>query len=226
VRILKNNILTKKFIFAASFLCVTIASFCQKLPQFLGIEKDSIYTFYVNVDQKLHIKPRSADLSMIEIKATNAYVYKFNDSTYVVRYNTTTEISKIKLYYKNLPVDIINVQVETMPAPAIILGGNQGPNLTQETLRNLKKLDIQFPLNKSSLKALELFQCRMLITEPGKPITFNTNLGGSVLPDHISKMLAELKPKSTIRFDEFKIKTEQNYVLDVEGSSITFIVVE
>lgn len=226
MRIVKNNILTKKLIFIPLILCFSTAGFCQKLPQFKEVEKDSTYTFYVNVDQKLHIKPRSADLSMVEVKAANAYVYKFNDSTYVVRYNTPTEISKIKLYYKNLPVDIINVQAETMPAPAILLGGNQGPQLTQENLRNLKKLDIRFPNAKSPFNSLELFQCRMLITEPDKAITFNTNLGGSILPDHISKMLAALKPKSTIRFDEFKIKTEQNYVLDVEGSSITFIVVD
>lgn len=226
MRVLKINILTKKIIFTSLILSISIAVFCQKLPQFLDIEKDSTYTFYVNVDQKLRIKPRNSDVSLIEVKANNAYVYKFNDSTYVVRYNTPTEISKIKLYYKNLPVDIINAEVQTMPTPSILLGGNQGPNLTLEALRNVKKLDIRFPFDKSPLNALELFQCRMLITEPGKPITFNTNLGGNVLPDHISKMLAELKPKSTIRFDEFKIKTEQNYVLDVEGSSITFIVVE
>jgi hypothetical protein len=218
--------LITRIAFFIFLFCLSISGYAQLLPAFSGIEKDSIKTLYVNIDQRISINPQSSDLAYIEIKASNASIQKLNDTTYALRYNMPFEASKIKLYYRNLPVDIINVKVESMPAPTVILDGNQGPNLSIASLRNVKKVDIVFPKNKEIIRSLELFQCRILITEPGKPVTFNTNFGGTVIPEYISKMLSELKPKSTIRFDEFKIKTPQNYVLDIEGSSITFIVVE
>ncbi len=214
---------TGVFIFT---FCLSIAGFSQHLPAFSGFEKDSIYSLYVNIDQKISINPRNSIAGNIEIKANNASIQKLNDSTYLMRYNMPTEATKIKLYYRNLPVDIINVKVENIPAPAIVLDGNLGPFLTKASLKNIKKVDILFKNNKELIQSLELFQCRILITEPGKPMTFNSNLGGTMIPEYIAKMLSELKPNSTIRFDEFKIKTVQNYVLDVEGSSVTFIVVE
>ncbi len=218
--------MSKYVLLCCFFICFSASAFAQSLPKFLGMQRDSTYTFYVNIDQKIHLSPQNSDVSFIELKASNAYVQKINDSLYLIRYNNTFEATKLKLYYKNLPVDIINLKVETMPTPAVILGGNLGPNLTLSTLRNVNKLDIVFPNENGLMNALELFQCRITITEPGKPLTFNTNIGGTLLPAHIAKLLSELKPRSTIRFDEFKIKTAQNYVLDVEGSSVTFIVVE
>jgi hypothetical protein len=198
----------------------------QNLPVMKNVEKDSLYIIYVNLDHKIEINPRKADLSLMELRATNANVLKLNDTVYQVRYHTIDEETKIKLYYKGLPVDIMTAKVSNMLAPKVKIAGISGPNIPATALKGLKKFELVYTPEMEKMKGLEFFNCRILITEPGKPLSFNVNLRNLEFPEQLVSMLSKLKPESTIRFDEFKMKTNQNYVLNVEGSSITFIVVE
>ncbi len=214
-----------KHIAIFSFILCSNIAFAQSLPTIKNNVKDSLFSLYLHIPYSLEVLVHNADPSFIEVKAPNANIQKMSDTLYLITYSNTSEASKIKLYYKNLPIDIMQVKVEAFNAPVVKLMGSSGPNISKFALKNLTKIELDLHA-ASNANNLQLYSCRVFISEPGKPMTFNTILNKLDLPEQLSSMIKNLAPSSTIRFDEFMMKTPQNQIFNASGSSVTFIVVE
>ena len=198
----------------------------QHLPVFEGFNKDSVYIFFSQIDYKLPIALNTADPSYIEVKSKGGQVVKLNDTLYQVRFNTPGEETKVKLYYKNFPIGIITANVTNVTVPEIRLDGSTSRTISHHVLNKLKRFEVAFSGQDLRNAPFEFFTCKLTIREPGKPEPFSLNLRNLDFPDQLQMVLAKLPIHSVITFEEFKIKTLTNNVLNVEGQPVVFNVIE
>jgi hypothetical protein len=207
------------------FLLIGINSYGQ-LPSFKSNQKDSIYAYYVQIDQKLEINLNGADPSKIEVKITDGFANRLNDSTFNIRYNAPIEETKLKLYYKNFPVDIQNVKSKNMSIEGIKLGDITDKNVKLSQLLSIKKFELLFPKEMPVQLKPELFSCKLTIHKPGNITPFFTNMRNLDIPQNVQQMIAALPKDSKITFEEIRIKTVTNNVLNLDNDIITFTIVE
>jgi hypothetical protein len=86
-----------------------------------------------------------SDTFAIELKVNDGSVTFVNDSTYIVRpINTEGEI-KLKLYYKNLPVEIANCTITEIPAPKLLYKAKEVESVRIGDLANfLRDFNLEF----------------------------------------------------------------------------------
>jgi hypothetical protein len=189
-------------------------------------QKDSIYTYYVQIDQRLDIKLNGADPTKMEIKITDGFANRVNDSTFNIRYNAPIEETKLKLYYKNFPVDILNVKSKNMSIDGIKLGEVTDKNVKVSQLLSIKKFELLFPKEMPLQLKPELFSCKLTLHKPDNTVPFFTNMRNLDIPNNVQQMIAALPKDSKITFEEIRIKTITNNVLNLDNDVITFTIVE
>ena len=197
-----------------------------QLPSFKDMAKDSVYTFYTHIDQKIEIKLNNADASKIDIKLSDGYVTKINDSLYQVRYSINFDEAKIRLYYKKFPVDIMTVKAANMTIADIKLGDAVNKILKKTDLLAINKIELIYPTEMPMSLRPELFSYKLVIYQPGMAEPFFTNMRTLELPQNIQKMIAALPIDSKISFEEIRIKTITNNVLNLENDAIVYTIVE
>ncbi|MBK8700551.1 MAG: hypothetical protein IPN29_13870 [Saprospiraceae bacterium] len=200
--------------------------FAQNLPVFAKPMRDTVQTLYCQLDYQIPIKLHTADANLIEVKAKPGTVVKLNDSLYQVRYVSPEEEVKIKLYYKNLPVDLYAVKVANLPMPVIRLSGLNGSLIPRGDLTKVKKFELEFPYMSQRNEGIEFFTCRLSIMEPGKASPFLINLRTPDFPQQLQGIISKLPANSTLSFDELKVKTRSNTVMNMDGNPVKFTVVE
>ncbi|MBK8698062.1 MAG: hypothetical protein IPN29_00080 [Saprospiraceae bacterium] len=198
----------------------------QHLPVFAKTERDTVQTLYCQLDYQIPIKLHTSDPHLIEVKAKPGTVVKLNDSLYQVRYVSPEEEVKIKLYYKNMPVDLYAVKVANLPMPVIRLSGLNGSLIPKGDLAKVKKFELEFPYLSQRNEGIEFFTCRLSIVEPGKPNPFYINLRTPDFPQQLQGIISKLPANSTLSFDELKVKTRSNNVMNMDGNPVKFTVVE
>lgn len=201
-------------------------SITAQLPSFKNIFKDSVYTFYTHIDQKIEVNINNADPAKIDIKLSDGHATKINDSTYQIRYSANFDEAKIRLYYKKFPVDIMTVKSTNMTITDIKLGDFLNKSLKKSDLVTLSKIEIIYPSEMPLNLKPELFSYKLVIHQPGVADPFFTNMRSLDIPQNIQKMIASLPKDSKISFEEIRIKTVTNNVLNVENEAIVFTIVE
>lgn len=222
--VLLSNML--KFFNISLFLIVLNNLFSQTIPSFIDFNKDSVYNFYCNIDFPLNIKINGANPDLIEIKAAQTNIYKLSDSLFQIRFLNPNEDTKIKLYYKNLPVDIIHVKTQNLLVPEIKLGNTTSHKITKTELNAANKIDFVFPDILRKLD-LQLFSCTIKIMDASNAQNpYAVNLRSYELPVNVMNIFQKLPINSTIQFSEIRVKTRNNHVMNLEGESPQILVIE
>ncbi len=200
--------------------------FGQHLPAFSWAGKDSVITLYSQLDYPIEIKLNNADPALLQLKAKGATIIKMADTSYQIRFLAPEEEVKIKLYYKNLPVDIMTARVTNPEMPNIVFKGVSGINIARADLSKLKSFEVVFPALMDKIPGLEFYTCKLSIIEPGKPTPFFINLRSPDLPAQLQGIITNLPVDSYLVFEELKIKTRSNNVMNMDGQPVKFRVVE
>ena len=198
----------------------------QHLPAFSWTGKDSVITLYSQLDYPVEIKLNSADPALLQVKAKGATIIKMADTSYQIRFLAPEEEVKIKLYYKNLPVDIMTARVTNPEMPNIVFKGVSGINIAKADLSKIKSFEVVFPALMGKIPGLEFYTCKLSIIEPGKPTPFFINLRSPDLPAQLQGIITNLPVDSYLVFEELKIKTRSNNVMNMDGQPVKFKVVE
>lgn len=207
-------------------LALVVELQAQHLPAFNWSGKDSVITLYCQLDYPVGITLNNADPSLLQVKAKGATLIKMADTTYQIRFMAPEEEVKIKLYYKNLPVDIMTVKVTNPEMPNIVFKGLNGINIAKADLSKIKSFEVVFPSLMDKIPGLEFYTCKLSIIEPGKPTPFFINLRSPDLPSQLQGIIANLPVDSYLVFEELKIKTRSNNVMNMDGQPVKFRVVE
>ncbi len=218
--------MVKYLLLAGLFMAVSSGLKSQSLPELLWPGKDSVVTLYSQLDHFVRIKPHRSETSMIQLKSKSATIIKMSDTLYQIRFQVPEEEVKIKLYYKNLPIDIITARVINLPMPNIRFAGMMGKDIPKANLGKLKKFELDFPVFDGLSPGLEFYTCKMSIIEPGKQNPFFINLHSSDLPSQLQGIIANLPINSWIVFEELKVRTRSNNIMNMEGNPVRFRVVE
>ncbi len=185
-----------------SFLAFNLSS-AQRIPSF----KNDITHLYSGVNNPIEIELNGADLAKIKLKCKDARVAKQNDSLYLIAPKYPEGEVKIKLYYKNLPVDIVSTEVINLPNPEILIETQKLNLLSKSRLSNfLEDLTIHFDEKNERLNK---------IYSPYS-INFSVNKGGIVRPFQI-----HLHRMNTKIFTDFIQDLKKDDVIFVQ--SVTMI---
>jgi hypothetical protein len=198
----------------------------SRLPQIANVVKDSVYTFHTYVDHVVRLKLNECDPALIELRSKEAQISKLNDTTYYVRYSYLQEESKIKLYYKNLPIQFINVKVKNIAMPEIKFGKESSKILHKAELSTLNDFSFDFNNSLNISSRIELYSCKIVIVEPNKPVPFSWNVNTYILPPHIKQMIAKLPLNAQIIFQDISVKTSSNNIINLIGEPIAFKIIE
>ena len=198
------------------FLCCH-ATNAQKLPVF---DKANAKTHFINLGNDIVIDVFEADASKITVKTAEGFLSKINDSLYNIRYNTPIDESKIRLYYKNLPVDVLIISVKNLPSPEIILLGKSGGKLNVADVKMVDTLKIFLPGEVDLSYSVELYTCNVILDIPGSKVQTFT-LRNNVIPENLKAALLHSKSGTTLIFDQVRFKIG-NSILNIEPKPVRF----
>ena len=94
---------------------------------------------YYNLNQNLKVKVNDADPTLIKIRCSESRgvsISQADTNFYIFINNPVAEI-KLKLYYKNLPVDIVNAKIERLPASDLKLEIAQNGEISKSRYKRL-----------------------------------------------------------------------------------------
>jgi hypothetical protein len=88
-----------------------------------------------------------------------------NDSTYLVRFMQKVDETKVKLYYKNLPVSIKTFSVTDLPLPSCIIDGSSS-EIRKSYSGKEHKFELKWPENyELDFNSLKLYNARIQLAE-------------------------------------------------------------
>nr|MBP7643881.1 hypothetical protein [Saprospiraceae bacterium] len=161
--------------------CLFTVGSAQKIPSF-GISKEDTLKIYYNLNQNLKVKVNDADPTLIKIRCSESRgvsISQADTNFYIFINNPVAEI-KLKLYYKNLPVDIINAKIERLPASDLKLEIAQNGEISKRKLAEVKKLLAEIPNNYKNDLNLAIYSYNINIIRKNGAIEviscFNNNL--------------------------------------------------
>ena len=202
--------------------CVFTVGSAQKIPSF-GISKEDTLKIYYNLNQNLKVKVNDADPTLIKIRCSESRgvsISQADTNFYIFINNPVAEI-KLKLYYKNLPVDIVNAKIERLPASDLKLEIAQNGEISKRKLAEVKKLLAEIPNNYKNDLNLAIYSYNINIIRKNGAIEVISCFNNNLTDQAIKKLLA-LPDDSQIAISNVRLKTPDNNVIELEGEGLKY----
>ena len=202
--------------------CVFTVGSAQKIPSF-GISKEDTLKIYYNLNQNLKVKVNDADPTLIKIRCSESRgvsISQADTNFYIFINNPVAEI-KLKLYYKNLPVDIVNAKIERLPASDLKLEIAQNGEISKRKLAEVKKLLAEIPNNYKNDLNLAIYSYNINIIRKNGAIEVISCFNNNLTDQAIKKLLA-LPDDSEIAISNVRLKTPDNNVIELEGEGLKY----
>ena len=202
--------------------CLFTVGSAQKIPSF-GISKEDTLKIYYNLNQNLKVKVNDADPTLIKIRCSESRgvsISQADTNFYIFINNPVAEI-KLKLYYKNLPVDIINAKIERLPASDLKLEIAQNGEISKRKLAEVKKLLAEIPNNYKNDLNLAIYSYNINIIRKNGAIEVISCFNNNLTDQAIKKLLA-LPDDSKIAISNVRLKTPDNNVIELEGEGLKY----
>ena len=202
--------------------CVLTVGSAQKIPSF-GISKEDTLKIYYNLNQNLKVKVNDADPTLIKIRCSESRgvsISQADTNFYIFINNPVAEI-KLKLYYKNLPVDIVNAKIERLPASDLKLEIAQNGEISKRKLAEVKKLLAEIPNNYKNDLNLAIYSYNINIIRKNGAIEVISCFNNNLTDQAIKKLLA-LPDDSQIAISNVRLKTPDNNVIELEGEGLKY----
>lgn len=196
--------------------------FSQKLPKWNLPEKPM---FFTGIPHILTIKTNASDPQFITVKTSAGFVTKLNDTTYNIRFDIPQENIRIKLFYKKLPVDIVNATVTNPEAPKLLIKGYQNGPIPKEQLESLEELEFVFPEGFPSA-GINVYTIRMNVKLNARSPMTSLQLHSTKLTPQAREILKKIEPGGSLAFDNIMFVTSTNNVLNLPRESYVFSVTQ
>jgi hypothetical protein len=204
----------------------SIFSFGQMIPKFnRGISDTLIISDRIPVI--VSVSAGQSDPSLIALKSPdlNSYlISRLNDSTFVINNRGVQSETRLKLYYKNIPVDVIPAVYRALDVPKIFIKDFKELPL-KSTLGNVSSFvcDIDEVYKMRFGVSLHAFDIQILY--PGGRKEYLQNFSTNIITANFSK-IKSLPPDSVVIFKNLKLRTIYNSIVDIPGDSSKFLVKE
>lgn len=201
---------------------INLNLFSQKLPNWNLPEKPM---FFTGIPHELTIKANASDPQFISVKIPAGFVNKLNDTTYTIRFDIPQEDIKLKLFYKNLPVDIVTATVTKPVAPKLLIKGYQNGPIPREVLESLEELEFVFPEGFPSA-GINIHTIRMNVKVNARSQMTSLQLHSTKLTPQAREILKKIEPGGSLAFDNIMFVTSKNNVLNLPRESYVFSVTQ
>lgn len=211
-----------QFFSSLFILFLSYSVFGQSIPAFDYGDRDTIDIYY-NLNQKLRINFNKADPSLVKIRYTTPRGVNVSqaDSSMYIFVNAPIESMRLKLYYKNLPVDIIDARIERMPATNMVLNTEEVGIISKQKLSETKSLAASIPNRYREDLNLQIYSYNLRLLRPGKNPELLPCFNESVSDQIINKIIG-LPEHSIIMIENVRLRTPQNNVIELEGPGLTY----
>lgn len=213
-----------RYFYTFSLILIYLNTFTQSIPE-LSISDEKI--FYLGVYNEVNLNLNGCDESQIKLKAKDATLRKINDTLYSVylRGLNDEQEMKLKMYYKNLPVDIKNIPIKGSPVLQISL--NEENKVAQIPIGEIAKtkIDIRFDDESLNREGYEVFSFNIKYRNAQNKII---PIASSRYPELsvLEKFLNRLKPGDSIIFSDFRMKSRQNNVINCQSNYFEIVLTE
>lgn len=213
-----------RFLLLTALILFSItASTAQKLPSFAG--DDDYRTFVLSLNNELVIDLGECDPSKVEVKCKHkgVYITKLTDSLYNIRFTIDQEEVKVKLYYKNLPVDVLKGELQQTNSPTVIVNGKEGGEITHKELLATKKIKLKYADDVITSLKPQIYSYKVIFTPAqGNPIKlhqtklqFNRNF---------TKRLEMMRGDYTVTFTQFMVRVTGGQLATLGANDTVFTV--
>jgi hypothetical protein len=214
------------FFFIVSILFCQNPIYSQFVPKFDKSFGDTLALFS-NLPVVVSIKLGQSDPSLISLKSSeisNYMISKFDDSTFVININRPVNEAKLKLYYKNMPVDLYTATLAALDFPKILVLGKENI-IEKDSLVLINSLNCSIEESYSAKYRVHLhsFNINIVHLNGRKEIipNFNMNIASNNL-----LRIRSLPADTAIYFTNIKLRTIYNNVIEIKGDSNKFILSE
>ena len=198
----------------------------QMIPKFDRTLGDTL----VVTDRIPVLVPLSVGLSdpaLITLKSPDLSSYmisRLNDTMFVLNIRGALPETKLKLYFKSMPVDVIPVVYKPLNLPQVVLK-EYAEFPRKGLLATINHLDCDIDENFKIRYNVLLHSFDIQIHHPSGRKEFLNNYGGNIVAPNLSK-IKSLPPNTVIVFGNLKLRTIFNSIVDLQGESNKFIVKE
>ena len=180
----------------------------------------------MNIYNDFPINLNGADPSLITVKCKNGQIKITNDSLYQIYFrNADEDEMKVKLYYKNLPVDIYMLPLVQALDVNITIDGNRKESYTFEELQNLKLI---FNVDDSFLneKGLQLHSYRVTALPSAGAKNKDANFMVMNSPDfaNIKRYIQKMDAGQKLLITEVRMRNNLNQVLNCQSGYFEILI--
>jgi hypothetical protein len=224
---------TKVFLLACSYklaIAFVLTNVCisevngQFIPKFNKSRGDTLALFS-SMPVVVVINLGQSDPTLVSLRSEeiNSYmISKFDDSTYVINLNRVIGDSKLKLYYKGLPVDIFTCTMKTIESPKIVLK-DMNLEIDKGILTSKTVIDCDLESFYKSKYRVSLHSFNIKATYPNGRSEIMSNNSLQINGHNLTR-LKSLPAESVIQFDNIRLRTIYNNVIEVRGSSDNYTI--
>jgi hypothetical protein len=224
---------TKVFLLACSYklviaLLLTISCISegngQLIPKFDKSRGDTLALFS-SMPVVVVINLGQSDPTLVSLRSEeiNSYmISKFDDSTYVINLNRVIGESKLKLYYKGLPVDIFTCSMKSIESPKIKLK-DMNFEIDKGILTSKTVVDCDLESSYKSRYRVSLHSFNIKVSYPNGRSEIMSNNSLQINGHNLTR-LKSLPPESVIQFDNIRLRTIYNNVIEVRGTSDNYTI--
>lgn len=198
----------------------------QKIPKFNRTFTDTLI-ISDRIPVMVRINTVESDPSLINVKSPdlNSYlISRLNDTTFVINTRGGLSETKLKLYYKNIPVDVIPAIFRSLEIPKVFIKDyNEMP--AKSNLTNVTSFICDIDENYKNKFGVALHSFDIHIHYPGGRKEYLQNFSTNIISSNLTK-LKNLPPDSIVIFGNIKLRTIYNSIVDLPGESSKFLVKE
>ncbi len=189
----------------------------QNLPQFQKSENRELYQGMYN---DIILKLNGADPTLINVKCKDGQMRVANDTTYqVFLRNIDNGEVKLKLYYKNLPVDIYTLEIGQSPKVEVSV---DGPVKSFYTVDELFDLKLKFSIDDRTLdNSLSLASFKtVIVSETNNAAPFMVMNTPNFL--NAKRLKHSLKSGDKLLISDVTMKNRLNQSINCQSNYIEF----
>ncbi|HMP28417.1 MAG TPA: hypothetical protein PKD85_02385, partial [Saprospiraceae bacterium] len=200
--------------------------FGQLVPKFDKTSGDTVALFN-NLPVIINLKLGVSDPTLISVKSTEISSYmiaKFDDSTYVVNLNRPINEAKIKLYYKNLPVDIMTGVMAPITLPKVLIEGEESA-ISKGKINTLSNVVCYIEDEYIKKYRVQLHSFNLNLVHLNNRTEVIPNFSHTIANNNLTRIRTS-PPGTVVYLSNMKLRTIYNNVIEIKGDSNKFVLVD
>jgi hypothetical protein len=207
-------------------LLVSIHVHSQILPSFIKFDMDTM-PIYHSMPSLIKLKLNQSDPNLIALRTSdipNYMIQRRDDSTFIINQNQTAGNIKFKLYYKNLPIEVLNGTIGYPNLPTILVGDRK-IEISKSQATQTQQIICLVEDDFRNLTSLELYAFDIYIHHANGAKEMLPNYSHVIQRPNLDRLLS-LSSGTSISFINVKFRTIYNSIIVIPGETKQYPIIQ